>query len=264
MTYRFLTVTRIDHITTITLNRPDVMNAINRDMHFELQRAFDEFAANDDQWICVVTGAGERAFCAGSDLKDAVQARDAGEELGHYPPNGYAGLTERFDLAKPIIAAVNGFALGGGFEIVLACDLVIAVEHAAFGLPEPLVGAIALGGGLHRLPRQIGMRAATDMILTGRKVKADEAKTLGLVNEVVPASELQAAVQRWIKAILASSPVAIQASKQTMQRGLDLSLPEAMRAQETFPAYVRWTTAEDTFEGVRAFVEKRKPQWRNG
>jgi crotonobetainyl-CoA hydratase len=264
MTYQYLNVTRNAHVTTITLNRPEVMNAISKAMHFELQRAFDAFAADDEQWICVVTGAGDRAFCAGSDLKDAVQRQDAGEEPGGYPPQGYAGLIERYDLAKPIIAAVNGLALGGGFEVVLACDLVIATENASFGLPEPLVGAVALGGGLHRLPRQIGLRAAMGMILTGRNVKAPEALALGLVNEVVPQAELHNAVQRWIAAILASSPVSIQASKETVYRGLDeVSLDDAMRNQKNYPHFARWETAEDSAEGVRAFVEKRKPVWRN-
>jgi crotonobetainyl-CoA hydratase len=263
MSYEFLSVALDGHVTTITLNRPDVMNAISVPMHFELQRAFDAFAADDEQWICVVTGAGERAFCAGSDLKDAMARQSEGEVLGKYPPNGYAGLTERYDLAKPVIAAVNGLALGGGFEIVLACDLVIATDNASFGLPEPRVGAIALGGGLHRLPRQIGMRAAMGMILTGRQVKAPEALALGLVNEVVPQGQLQGAVQHWVRQILANSPVAIRASKQTVCRGLDeSSLADAMRNQSAYPQYIAWENAEDTMEGVRAFVGKRKPQWR--
>lgn len=263
MTYQFITVTASDRVTTITLNRPEVMNAINKAMHFELQRAFDAFAADHGQWICVVTGAGEKAFCAGTDLKDAMQTVDAGGEAGHYPPNGYAGITERYDLAKPIIAAVNGLALGGGMEVVLACDLVIATDNASFGLPEPLVGAVALGSGLHRLPRQIGLRAAMGMILTGRMVKAPEALTLGLVNEVVPQGELHAAVARWVKSILACSPVAIRASKETIYRGLDEpTLADAMRLQHSYPQFAAWGKAEDTLEGARAFVEKRRPQWK--
>ena len=129
----FITVERAARVTTITLNRPRVMNAINPAMHVELQTAFDDFAADPEQFICVVTGAGERAFCAGSDLK-------ALDRHGGYPKNGYAGLIERFDLNKPVIAAVNGLALGGGFEIALACDLIIASENAGFGLPEPWSG----------------------------------------------------------------------------------------------------------------------------
>lgn len=263
MTYEFITVGCRNRVTTITLNRPQVMNSINRAMHFELQRAFDAFAADTQQWICVVTGAGERAFCAGSDLKDAMHTLADNDPAGHYPPNGYAGLIERYDLAKPVIAAVNGLALGGGLEVVLACDLVIATENAVLGLPEPLVGAVALGSGLHRLPRQIGMRAAMGMILTGRQVKAQEALALGLVNEVVPQADLNAAVERWVNAILACSPVAIRASKQTVYRGLDEpSLADAMRNQAQYPEFAAWEKAEDTVEGVTAFVEKRRPQWR--
>src|ERR1700761_4057397 len=139
-----ISVAMADRVTTITLNRPEVMNAINPQMHLELQAAFDEFAASEEQLVCVMTGAGERAFCAGSDLK--AGARERGFS---YPKNGYAGLIERFDLYKPVIAAVNGVCLGGGFEVALACDLIIASDRASFGLPEPRVGAIALGGGAH-------------------------------------------------------------------------------------------------------------------
>jgi crotonobetainyl-CoA hydratase len=262
MTYRFINVENADHVTTITLNRPEAMNAITMAMHHELQHAFDGFAADDEQWICVVTGAGERAFCAGSDLKDGLATVEAGGKADDYPKNGYAGLIERYDLAKPVIAAVNGLALGGGLELVLACDLVIASDNARFGLPEPLVGAIALGSGLHRLPRQIGLRAAMGMILTGRQVDAAEAASLGLVNEVVPQTELREATLRWVKAIKACSPVAIRASKATVYRGLDeASLADAMRNQVAYPQYIAWQEAADTLEGVRAFVEKRKPRW---
>ncbi len=139
-------------VRTITLNRPEVLNAINADMHWELEEAFNAYAAAPDEHVCVVTGTG-RAFCAGTDLKAAVA-----EGRRPYPPHGYAGLIERFDCPKPIIAAVNGLALGGGFELALACDVIIAAESASFGLPEPLVGAVALGGGLHRLARQIPLK----------------------------------------------------------------------------------------------------------
>lgn len=162
-------VTQAGAITTVTLNRPAVMNAINAEMHYELQAAFDAFARDETQHVCVVTGAGDRAFCAGSDLKAAV--RDGHRD---YPASGYAGLIERFDCPKPIIAAVNGLALGGGFEVALACDIIIASDTASFGLPEPLVGAVALGGGLHRLARQIGLKQAMGLILTSRRVSADE------------------------------------------------------------------------------------------
>src|SRR5215467_2146731 len=169
MSYEFLKVESHEHVLTITLNRPEVLNALHRPMHAELQRAFDAFAADSGQRVCVVTGAGERAFCAGSDLKAAAKAQDI---TGGYPKNGYAGLIERFDLDKPLIAAVNGVALGGGFELALACDLIIAADHARFGLPEPRVGLAALAGGVHRLPRQMPEKIALGYMLTGRHMTA--------------------------------------------------------------------------------------------
>jgi enoyl-CoA hydratase/carnithine racemase len=261
MKYEFLEVHLSGHVYTITLNRPEVMNAINKAMHAELQVAFDAFAADTDARLCVITGEGERAFCAGSDLKSAAKASDIA--TGGYPRSGYAGLIERFDLDKPIIAAVNGVALGGGFELALACDLIIASENARFGLPEPLVGAIALGGGLHRLPRQIGLKQAMAMILTAQPVSAQEGLRLGFVNEVVPQVQLAAAVQRWCEQILKCAPLAIRASKQTVMQGLDEpSLAEALRQQHSYATYKLWRGAEDTREGPRAFAEKRPPKWR--
>ena len=249
---------RLGRVTRITLDRPAVMNSLNPAMHYELQGAFDDFAADPEQFVCVVTGAGERAFCAGSDLKAAVAG-----DVRPYPKSGYAGLIERFDLAKPVIAAVNGLALGGGFEIVLACDIVVASETASFGLPEPLVGAVALGGGLHRLARQIGLKPAMGMILSSRRVSAAEGLRLGFVNEVVPAAELEAATMRWCEDILKASPMAIRASKETVMRGLDEpSLAAAIRNQATYPAFAAQRASEDAKEGPRAFAEKRPPQWK--
>src|SRR5271163_3803073 len=179
MAYEFVRVERDGPITTVTLNRPEVMNALHSPAHFELGEVFDNFAADPGQWVAIVTGAGERAFSAGNDLKHQA----GGGKLGS-PPSGFAGLTSRFDLTKPLIAAVNGVAMGGGFEIALACDLIVASEAAIFALPEPRVGLAALAGGLHRLPRQIGLKRAMSMILTGRRVPASEGEALGFVNEV--------------------------------------------------------------------------------
>ena len=210
-------------------------------------------------FVGVVRGAGDRAFCAGSDLK----AIAAGSRSRSYPENGYAGLIERFDLDKPLIAAVHGVCLGGGFEIALACDLIVATEEARFGLPEPRVGAIALGGGLHRLARQIGLKQAMGYVLTGDQIPAARAFELGLVNEVVPAAELDAATARWCDALLRCAPLSLRASKQTMLRGLDEpSLQSALAHQSSYPAFERWREAEDTVEGPRAFAEKRAPEWK--
>lgn len=253
----FITVATTDRVTTITLNRPEVMNALNPAMHAELQEAFDGFAADAEQFICVVTGAGDRAFCAGSDLKAAV----AGGHRG-YPKNGYAGLIERFDCPKPIIAAVNGVALGGGFEVALACDIIIASESASFGLPEPLVGAVALGGGVHRLARQIGLKQAMGIILTSKRVSAAEGLRLGFVNEVVPGAELMSCVSRFCTEILKASPLSIRASKESVMRGLDEpGVAEAMRNQSGYPAFATWQRSDDAKEGPRAFAEKRSPNW---
>lgn len=256
---QFIKVDKADHVTTVTLNRPEVMNAINPQTHQELQDAFDDFANDDGQFVCVVTGAGDRAFCAGSDLKAAAANNGIPRE---YPRSGYAGLIERFDCDKPFIAAVNGVAYGGGFEIALACDIVIASRTASFSLPEPLVGAIAFGGGLHRLAREIGTKQAMDMILTGRRASAEEGYRLGFVSRLVAPEELQAATAQCVAEILRASPMALRASKQVVQRGLgEPSLADALRNQSNYPAYAAWLEAEDTKEGPRAFAEKRTPQW---
>jgi enoyl-CoA hydratase/carnithine racemase len=257
MTYEFAKVERKGRITIVTLNRPEVMNAMHSPAHFELHRVFDEFAADPEQWIAIVTGAGEKAFSAGNDLK--WQA--AGGQRG-WDKSGFAGLTERFDCDKPIIAAVNGVAMGGGFEIALACDLIIASENAVFALPEPRVGLAALAGGLHRLPRQIGLKRAMGMILTGRHVSAREGLELGFVNEVVSQGQALAAAERWANMILQNGPMSIRASKQTINKGLAVSLEQAMAEQREYPAVRALAGSEDYIEGPKAFAEKRAPQWK--
>src|SRR6187455_1961399 len=167
--YRFCTVADEGRVRIVTINRPEVMNALHSEAHWELDGVWNEFAADPELWVGIITGAGARAFSAGNDLK--VQA--AGRR-GPRPRTGFAGLTSRFDLTKPLIAAVNGVAMGGGFEIALACDVIVASENAVFALPEPRVGLAALAGGLHRLPRAIGVKRAMAMILTARRVSAHE------------------------------------------------------------------------------------------
>ena len=163
----FCTAERDGHLLIVTINRPERMNALHPPANFELEGIFNDFAADPDLWVAIITGAGDRAFSAGNDLRWQAE----GNKL-EVPATGFAGLTARFDLAKPVIAAVNGVAMGGGFEIALACDLIIASDNAKFALPEPKVGLAALAGGLHRLPRQIGVKQAMGMILTGRQVPA--------------------------------------------------------------------------------------------
>jgi enoyl-CoA hydratase/carnithine racemase len=257
MAFEFAKVERKGPVTIVTLNRPEVMNALHSPAHFELHKVFDEFTADPEQWIAIVTGAGDRAFSAGNDLK--WQA--AGGKRG-FDTSGFAGLTSRFDCDKPIIAAVNGVAMGGGFEIALACDLIIASDNATFALPEPRVGLAALAGGLHRLPRQIGMKRAMGMILTGRHVAAREGFELGFVNEVVPKGEALAAAERWAGVILKSSPMSIRASKQTINNGMATSLEQALAEQRDYPAVRALAASQDYIEGPKAFSEKRPPQWK--
>ena len=258
MAYEFCTVQDEGRLRMVTLNRPEVLNALHADAHFELTAVWDEFAARDDLWVGIVTGAGERAFSAGNDLKVQASGR---RKPG--PPTGFAGLTARFDLDKPLIAAVNGAAMGGGFETALACDLIVASENAVFALPEPRVGLAAVAGGLHRLPRQIGMKAAMGIVLTGRRVDAREALALGIVNEVVPQEGLLDAARKWAGLILECSPMAVRASKAVAMRGLDeQGVEAALAAQMDYASVKAWKGSEDYLEGPRAFAEKRKPDWK--
>jgi crotonobetainyl-CoA hydratase len=253
----FCKVERDGRVLVVTIDRPEVMNALHPPANRELGEAFDAFAADAELWVAILTGAGDRAFSAGNDLK--FQASGGGRL--EIPPAGFGGLTSRFDLAKPVIAAVNGLALGGGFEIVLACDLVVASESASFGLPEPRVGLAALAGGLHRLPRQIPLKQAMGMILTGRRISAREAQALGLVNEVVPPGEVLAAARRWADAILECSPLSVRTSKQVATQGLRFaSLEEAM--SQRYDPIRELVLSEDFREGPRAFAEKRPPRWK--
>jgi crotonobetainyl-CoA hydratase len=258
MAYEFIAVERDGPITTITLNRPDVMNALHSPAHFEMNEALDAFAADSDQWVGIITGAGERAFSAGNDLK--WQA--TGGKMGS-PASGFAGLTSRFDLNKPLIAAVNGVAMGGGFEIALACDQIIAAEGAVFALPEPRVGLAALAGGLHRLPRAIGLKRAMGMILTARRVSAREGQDLGFVNEVTTKEDLLPTARRWAALIGECSPMSIRASKEAVMKGLDEpSLEAAIRGQGRYEAVAALFKSEDFVEGPLAFSQKRPPSWK--
>jgi len=257
MAYQFITVERDGPIAVITMNRPEVLNALHSPMHFEMDEAFGAFAADPEQWVGIVTGAGERAFSAGNDLK-----WQAGGGEMRAPVTGFAGLTSRFDLTKPLIAAVNGVAMGGGFEIALACDLIVAAESAVFALPEPRVGLAALAGGLHRLPRAIGVKRAMGMILTGRRVNAQGGYELGFVNEVAP-GELMVAARRWAGLICECGPLSIRASKEAVMRGLDEpTLEGAIKGQRHYPAVAALFHSEDFVEGPRAFAEKRAPRWK--
>ena len=247
-------VEKADNIMTVRINRPDRLNALHPLANAELGEVFDDFAADDEMWVAIITGEG-RGFSAGNDLR--YQA-EGGERVA--TPRGFGGLTSRFDMNKPVIAAVNGVAMGGGFEIALACDLIIASENAKFALPEPKVGLAALAGGLNRLPRQIGPKRALGMILTGRHVGPEEGKDLGFVNDVVPHDQLMDAAMDWAKQICACAPLSIRASKDVVYKSVDsASLQDAMEAKyDTVKAMVG---SADFVEGPKAFAEKRAPNW---
>lgn len=251
----FVNTRRQDHVLIIEMNRPEKMIALHPPANKALGEAFDMFAADKDLWVAIITGAGDRAFSAGNDLRYQAE----GGEM--FPvPSGFGGLTNRYDLNKPVIAAVNGVAMGGGFEIALACDLIIAADTARFALPEPKVGLAALAGGLHRLPRQIGLKRAMGMILTGRHVMAAEGKELGFVNEVVPQAELMDAALRWAGMIAECSPASIRCSKEVVMKGLDTAnFQEAFSTR--YEGISNMVKSPDFIEGPMAFAQKRKPNW---
>ena len=251
-----------DHVAWITLNRPAAMNSLNPDLRWQLSQHLDVVERDDDIWLAVITGAGEKAFSAGADLKHRALER-AGSDTDKANWARLAQETthvvERWYMTKPLIAMVNGYALGGGLEVALACDIIIAADHAEFGLPEPRRGLIAGSAGVHRLPRQIGLKPAMGYMLTGRHMSAARAYELGLVNEVVPLAQLRECVDGYVTDILRCAPLAVRATKAVAMRGLDLPLPEAY--QTTYAAETLRRASADAAEGPKAFTEKRPPKW---
>jgi crotonobetainyl-CoA hydratase len=258
MPSEFILTSAQDGVFTVTLNRPEKLNALLPEMHMALEEAFDRFAGDAALRVCVVRGAGDRAFCAGSDL---TAFRSEGGSP--YPKTGYAGLAQRYDLAKPVIAAVDGICLGGGFELALACDMIVASDRAVFGLPEPKVGLIAIGGGIHRLVRQAGLKQAMGPLLTGRNISAAEGRAMGYVSELAAPQALDATVAELCRQILACAPLAVELTKALASWGLDQpTLAAALEGQVEQPAFHRWMASQDAREGPRAFAEKRKPEWK--
>jgi len=260
---QFCRVERDGHLLVVTLDRPQVRNALHRAASDELDRVWTRYETDHELRVAILTVAGDRAFSAGYDMREPsapVGEREGGTAyIAHRHPRGLGALTLRHDMAKPIIAAVNGVALGGGFELALACDIIVAAEHAEFGLPEPRVGRMALEGGMHRLARSIPLKIAMGMLLTGRRVSAHEAYRAGLVNEVVPVADLLVAARRWADEILTCAPLSVQATKEAVLKGLDLSLPAAVGLVP--PTMARALVSSDQAEGVNAFLEKRAPRW---
>ena len=261
--FEFIRYEKRGRIAYLTLNRPEVLNAMHAPAGAEMAQAWDDFAQDDESFVAIVTGAGERAFSAGMDLRWRAAADARGErfERARGLQRGFGGLTNprHVQVWKPIIAAVNGYALGGGLELAMACDIIVAAEHAQLGLPEPRRGMVAGAGGVHRLPRQIPLKIAMGYLLTGRHMTAQEALRWGLVNEVVPLDQLMPTAERWAREIIECAPISVRATKQASMMGLERTLEEAYNG--AYPWWPRVYASEDATEGVRAFVEKRKPAW---
>jgi len=256
-TYENLLVEVTDRIATVTVNRPRALNALNPATVRELKRAFEELSAGNDAGVVLLTGAGEKAFIAGADLTEMraftpMQAFD-------FALLGQATLSLIERMPQPVIAVVNGFALGGGCEVAMACDLIMAADTAKFGQPEVTLGIIPGYGGTQRLPRLVGRNLAKELVLTGDMITAQRAAEIGLVNRVVPAAELMGAAREMGSRILTRGPVAVRMAKEAMNRGLDMDLPNAC-AFEAGLFSAGFSTADRT-EGIAAFLEKRKPRF---
>jgi acetyl-CoA C-acetyltransferase len=248
-------VERFGHVLQVTLNRPENMNALHSGVHFALHEIWDEYERDNDLWVAVVTGAGDRAFCSGNDLK--VTARGGDMSMPH---SGFAGLCSRFDRTKPVIAAINGVAMGGGLEIVMACDLAVADEKARLALPEVKVGLFAAAGGVHRIIQQIGRKAAMELVLTGRTLPASEARDLGLINVCVADGTCAEKAHELAAKLTQNSPTAIRASLEAINQ-LDKtgSVEQALKVNNSI--FGRLMRTKDFKEGVTAFAEKRSPNW---
>lgn len=248
-----------DHVARVTIDRPDRMNAVDLATEAELIRIWEAIEKDRAVRVVVLTGAGDRAFCTGADMKGRSSGLSGLEYWAAPRPGGFGGIALRETLDVPVVARVNGHALGGGMEMVLGCDIVVASQNATFGLPEPRVGRLALDGGIAMLTRRIGHVDAMGMLLTGRRIGAEEARAFGLVNEVVAADALDAAVDRWIGEILACAPLSVRAIKAMVRAGERMTAREAQMLR--VPQLVEALNSEDQNEGVKAFQEKRQPNW---
>lgn len=249
----------VDQVARVTIDRPDRMNAVDAATDAKLDRIWSEIETRSDVRCVVLTGAGDRAFSAGADMK-AANGLSGLEYWGAANPNGFGGIALRQSLTVPVIARINGLALGGGFEMVLGADIVIASTEARFGLPEARVGRLPLDGGMVALQRLIPRNIAAGLMMTGRMLSAQEAAQFGLVNAVVPPDRLDAEVDAWVADILSCAPLSVAAIKDTIRSTAHLNPQEARDLRR--PALIAALQSEDSVEGVAAFREKRAPVWR--
>jgi enoyl-CoA hydratase/carnithine racemase len=257
MAYETLLVERRNHVAYVTLNRPDVLNALNTTLRQELKRLFTDVEHDPDVRLVVITGAG-RAFCAGADIKEWKEPGSVVEDREERRRLDFWEAISRLDY--PIIAAINGFALGGGCELAMCCDIRLASDRAQLGLTELTLGIIPGGGGTQRLPRLIGRGKALELILTGKRIEAHEALRLGLVEQVVPHEQLMPAVEDLAQMIISRAPLAVKYAKEAIVRGLELPLQEGLKVEAELYTLLR--TTEDRMEGARAFREKRPPRFK--
>jgi len=250
---------KVGRIATITIDRPASMNALDVATNQAMADAFADFRDDPELWIAVLTGAGDRAFCAGADLKSLIPARIEAARTGASAGPSFGGITRDFDTWKPLVAAINGYCLAGGLELALACDIRIASDTARFALTEVTWGFIPGAGGTQRLPRMIPLGRAMDMILTARQIDAAEALTLGLVSQVVPLADLAAATQDLTENLLRRGPLALRAAKQAILQGYEQPLREALALETRL--FTQLLQTEDAEEGPRAFAEKRPPHF---
>ena len=256
-TYETIVYTVEEQVATITLNRPDVHNAQNDTLRREMYHAFSGLITDDDVKVVVVTGAGDRAFSAGADIREFVEPASPTQLRERRKRVEYRAMMDR--CPQPIIAAINGFALGGGLELALACDIRIAAENATLGLTEVNLAIIPGGGGTQRLPRLVGKGKALEMILTGARIPAAEALRIGLVERVVPTGEALKAATELARTIAEKAPIALRYAKEAVVKGLGMALDDGLRLEGDLSTLLR--TTEDRLEGAKAFLEKRKPRW---
>ncbi len=247
-------------IALITINRPERRNAIDAQTSYELLSAFTDFRDDDDLWVAILTGAGDKAFSSGNDLV-AMSERMAGKGGGpDVPPAPFGGITRGFECWKPIIAAINGYCLAGGLEIALSCDIRVAAEHSQFGVPEVTRAIIPGASGTQRIPRMVPKGIALELLITGGRFDADWALRYGLVNHVVAADQVMAKAREIADAICQNGPLAVRAVKESAIRGLELSFEDGLKQEQEFSRKV--VMSEDAREGPLAFAQKRKPEYK--